>query len=92
LLEIYDGTDYRLSHEPKGQPIADYIKMQGRFRHLTDDSIASIQQNVDEDWERLQGKLKTKKASRYEKVRMPDDKKIPIRVKRTKKTKPGPRS
>ncbi len=57
LLEIYDGNDYRLTHEPAGSPVRDYLKMQGRFRHLKEADIDVIQKNVDEEWEGLKGKL-----------------------------------
>ena len=57
LLEIFNGVDYKLSREPAGTPIRDYIKMQGRFRHLHDEEIDQIQRNVDEEWERLSVRL-----------------------------------
>ncbi|HQT91675.1 MAG TPA: hypothetical protein PL001_06565, partial [Candidatus Kryptobacter bacterium] len=57
LLEIFDGVDYRLSRQPEGTPVRDYIKSQGRFRHLKDEQIEKIQRNVDEEWERLKNKL-----------------------------------
>lgn len=57
LIEIFNGTDYRLSKEPEGVPVRDYIKMQGRFRHLDDEQIGIIQRNVDEEWERLSSKF-----------------------------------
>ncbi len=57
LIEIFDGTDYRLSKEPEGIPVHDYIKMQGRFRHLDDEKIGLIQKNVDEEWARLCSKI-----------------------------------
>ncbi len=57
LLEIFNGVDYRLSREPAGTPVTDYIKMQGRFRHLGEKQIEQIQTYVDEEWERLVRKL-----------------------------------
>ncbi len=65
LIEIIDGIDYALSKEPDGIPVRDYIKMQGRFRHLNDEQIGIIQANVTEDWERLRAKFApTRKVSR----------------------------
>ncbi len=56
LIEIFHGTDYKLSKEPEGVPVRDYIKIQGRFRHLDEERIGIIQENVDEEWERLYSK------------------------------------
>lgn len=38
---------------PKRRPVADYLKMQGRFKHLTDAEIAEIQRMVDEQCKRF---------------------------------------
>ncbi len=64
LLEIFDGVDYRLSHEPAGTPVRDYLKMQGRFRHLKEKQIEEIQKTIDEEWERLKSKLVSSKRTR----------------------------
>jgi pyruvate ferredoxin oxidoreductase beta subunit len=37
----------------KPKPVTEYLKMQRRFRHLTDEDIAFIQQRVDEDYQKL---------------------------------------
>ena len=62
LLEIYDGNDYRLTHEPAGSSVRDYLKMQGRFRHLKEADIDVIQKNVDEEWKRLETRLASSRA------------------------------
>lgn len=62
LIEIFDGVDYRITHEPAGIPIRDYLKMQRRFRHLKEDQIEKIQQSISEEWERLKGKLAPPKS------------------------------
>ncbi len=53
LYEVENGK-YRVTYtaEPL-RPITDYLKGQGRFRHLTPDSIASIQQRITAEWEAL---------------------------------------
>jgi 2-oxoisovalerate ferredoxin oxidoreductase beta subunit len=90
LLEIFGGVEYKLSREPAGAPVRDYIKMQGRFRHLGEEQIATIQKHVDEEWTRLNGKLTpSKTASRSRKVSSSDEvSPFPVKsVKRSERTK-----
>lgn len=58
LYEVVDGTEYRITHEPQGLPVGEYLKMQGRFRHFTDEDTARLQREVDEDWEQLKAKAR----------------------------------
>ena len=58
LYEIEDGVRYRLTYQPKGVPVNEYIKQQDRFRHLKEKDIAEIQRNVEQEWERLMHKVK----------------------------------
>ncbi len=41
-----------LVDKAKRKPVKEYLKLQGRFRNLTEGDIAKIQEWVDEDWER----------------------------------------
>jgi len=34
-------------------PVREYLKLQGRFSHLTEEDIEFMQKNVDRGWERL---------------------------------------
>jgi pyruvate ferredoxin oxidoreductase beta subunit len=53
LFEI-DKGNYKISYNPENlKPVADYLKAQGRFRHLSDIEIKKIQDKVDHDWARL---------------------------------------
>ncbi len=53
LYEVENGK-YKITHKVETlKPVSDYIKGQGRFRHLTDDIIAQIQARVNTDWEDL---------------------------------------
>jgi len=53
LYEIEDGK-YKLNvHINKLHPVDDYLKLQGRFRHLTPDIIASIQTRVTAEYAKL---------------------------------------
>jgi pyruvate/2-oxoacid:ferredoxin oxidoreductase beta subunit len=58
LYEIIDGTEYRITYEPKGLPVSEYLKIQGRYRHFTEDDVERLQREVDEDWERLVAQTK----------------------------------
>ena len=53
LYEIIDGKEYRLTYEPKGLPVSEYVKIQGRYRHFTPDDVARLQREVDDEWEEL---------------------------------------
>jgi pyruvate ferredoxin oxidoreductase beta subunit len=53
LYEVENGK-YRITHNPETlKPVSEYIQGQGRFRHLTDDIVAKIQERVNKDWEEL---------------------------------------
>lgn len=56
LFEVEDGLKYTLSVDTKTRAVADYLKQQKRYRHLSDDDIAALQADVDEEWERLLSK------------------------------------
>ncbi len=52
LYEVIDGqVTYTYDAREKRTPVRDYLKMQGRFAHLTDEDISYIQSMVDEMWE-----------------------------------------
>ena len=56
LYEIENGQ-YRLNVDPaKLKPVEDYLKVQGRFRHLSPGEIANIQEKVNLDYAILKEK------------------------------------
>jgi pyruvate ferredoxin oxidoreductase beta subunit len=56
LYEVERGQ-YRLSiNFPKLKPIKGYVKLQGRFRHLTDEMIEEIEKRVHREYEELREK------------------------------------
>jgi pyruvate ferredoxin oxidoreductase beta subunit len=64
LFEIVHGK-YRPSLEipvKELKPVHDYIRSQGRFRHLTEDQIATIQTRITSDYKELHKKFKQDKA------------------------------
>ncbi len=58
LYEV-EGGKYHLSIDfPKLKPLKEYIKLQGRFRHLTDDLIGEIEKRVHKEYEALKERAK----------------------------------
>jgi pyruvate/2-oxoacid:ferredoxin oxidoreductase beta subunit len=60
LYEIENGRKYSLTVVPKGLPVGGYLKLQGRFGHLSGEQLAAIQGNVDEEWSVLMEKVEAK--------------------------------
>ena len=57
LYEVENGK-YKLNLDfPKLRPVTDYLKLQGRFRHLSDDVFNEIQQRTNEEYAKLKEKL-----------------------------------
>lgn len=57
LYEVVEG-EWKLTYKPKKKiPIADWLKLQGRFKHLMKPEnkgvVDKIQEHVDKDWEKL---------------------------------------
>jgi pyruvate/2-oxoacid:ferredoxin oxidoreductase beta subunit len=52
LYEVKDGVNYTINVKGN-RPVTDYLKIQGRFKHLTDEDFEKIQIMVDKDWELL---------------------------------------
>lgn len=53
LYEIEDGLRYVINHQPRDLPVESYLKVQGRYRHLTPDQTKVIQTEVDRNWQEL---------------------------------------
>jgi pyruvate/2-oxoacid:ferredoxin oxidoreductase beta subunit len=53
LYEVENGVRYTINFKPKEFFVREYFKLQGRFRHLSDEDLNDIQKMVDEDWELL---------------------------------------
>lgn len=49
LYEIEDGK-VRITRKGKGLPLVEYLKVQGRFQHLTEPEISEMQKGVDDSW------------------------------------------
>jgi len=58
LYEVEKGR-YHLSMDfPTLRPIKEYFKLQGRFRHLTDDMIQGIENRIHQEYEELREKAR----------------------------------
>ena len=54
LYEVVDGR-YKLSRRISApKPVSEYLGLQGRFKHLSTEEVARIQEEVDRDWARLE--------------------------------------
>ncbi len=52
LFEAVDGR-MEITHRPKERiPVQDYLKLQGRFRHMSEEQIRILQNWVDKKWDR----------------------------------------
>jgi len=57
LYEVENGEKYAITVWPKREaPVREYLQLQGRFSHLTEEDIEFIQENVDREWEKLVAK------------------------------------
>jgi pyruvate ferredoxin oxidoreductase beta subunit len=58
LYEVVDGRYHITIDFPQLRPLKDYFRYQGRFRHLTDELIAQIEQRVHREYQALRDKCK----------------------------------
>ncbi len=52
LYEVENGV-YNISKKPKKKPVTEYLKMQGRFKHMPPELVEKFQKNIDKEWELL---------------------------------------
>ena len=56
LYEVENGN-YKITMDvPRLRPVQDYLKIQGRFRHLSEDTIKEIQDRVSKEYAKLKEK------------------------------------
>lgn len=53
LYEVENGEIWRMTKKSKGVPVVEYLKLQGRFKHLKEEDVKQIQSNVDREYEKL---------------------------------------
>jgi pyruvate ferredoxin oxidoreductase beta subunit len=54
LYEIIDGRYVLSRRNPSPKPVGEYLKLQGRFKHLSAEDEARIQAEADRQYARLQ--------------------------------------
>jgi len=42
---------------PQLRPVQDYLKLQGRFRHISEETVKEIQHRVDKEYTKLMEKV-----------------------------------
>ncbi|HHN46367.1 MAG TPA: pyruvate synthase subunit beta [Planctomycetes bacterium] len=57
LFEVEKGTRYKYTVKPKGTRIREYIKLQGRFSHFTEEDIQFFQNMVDAELARVTARV-----------------------------------
>lgn len=50
LYEIYDGRRFLITHQSSSLPVAEYLKLQGRFKYLSEEEAEAIQAEVDRSY------------------------------------------
>lgn len=53
LYEVEDGERYRITVRPRTIPLRDYLRSQGRFQGMSEETISEMQGQVDRNWARL---------------------------------------
>jgi len=53
VYEVYNGEEYRINIEPRDIPVLEYLKRQGRFRHLKPEDVEKIQRATAKEWASL---------------------------------------
>jgi pyruvate/2-oxoacid:ferredoxin oxidoreductase beta subunit len=61
VYEVFRGEEYHINIAPREIPVIEYLKLQGRFRHLTREDVDEIQRRVDYEWRVLLSKTMMEK-------------------------------
>lgn len=63
LYEVEQGYRYSVQQPADQVPVRDYLKLQGRFSHLTDAEVEAIQKTVDFEWKLLMSRASLSEAA-----------------------------
>ncbi len=53
LYEVEDGRRYTLNYSQRTRPVSEYLALQRRYRGLAAESVAALQAEIDDNWQRL---------------------------------------
>ena len=56
LYEVTDGCKYTLNHTARPRPVTDYLSIQSRYAHISDEEVRELQASIDASWLQLQEK------------------------------------
>ncbi len=56
LFEVEGGLKYTMNYTTKNGSVKEYLSVQKRFRHLSEEQITSIETDIDGEWDRLVAK------------------------------------
>jgi len=63
LLEVENGETWRLTVRPEPVPVVEYLRPQGRFRHLGEEQFGAIQEQVDKRWREIERRVEFSASS-----------------------------
>ena len=52
MYEVIEGR-YKVKKPSQKRPIDEYLRLQGRFRHLNEEQVKRIQADIDTFWKKL---------------------------------------
>lgn len=53
LYEVIDGSEWKITVRPEPAELKEYLKIQGRFKHLKEPDVEHMQQNIEREWYQL---------------------------------------
>ena len=57
LYEIEDGQRYTLNVTQRTRPVSQYLALQRRYRHMSEQDTQQLQAEIDEGWARLEQRV-----------------------------------